>query len=177
MTKTVKRRAAWLGTLLLATGAALWLARQPENAAVADDELRGSRLFAGDLETLRLQAAGADCNYRHGDIWRGGCGRRDAPVDGDMAGRLAMAARMRAEREFPAAPEDLAALGLAAPPLTLAARTATGPVTLRFGALAPDGLSRYAFWVERQLIVTTPDFHYRNLLVLLCHKSRINETM
>lgn len=166
-----RRRTAWIAALFIATASAAWLALAPAVPDAGDDpgddEARGSRLFAEAPTQLVLTTAQARCRYLMRGAWERGCAEAPLSPAPEAAQRIAMAARMRAEREFAVPSSRLAEFGLDAPLLTVAGETPAGPLTLRFGALAPDALSRYAHWVERDLTITVPDFHFRNLAELL----------
>lgn len=162
-----RRRTAWIVALLFAMTLSVWLMEEPDSGVAGDeDELRGSRIFPGEPRHLRLQTAGIACHYSRGETWRGGCGKEEFALNAETVAQIAMAARMRAEQEFSVSGETLGDFGLDAPAMVFQAETKAGPVSLRFGALAPDGLSRYAWWNERKLAITVPDFHYRNLRAL-----------
>ncbi len=169
MNASTRLQAVSIASLLGAALVLAWIGIEPAaDEATIQEEVRGSRIFPDSPTSLRLAAPNASCRYfMNSASWERNCADSMDSKVRVASERIAMATRMRAEREFAVTPSAMAEMGLDAPLLILEGETLAGPFTLRFGALAPDNLSRYAYWNERNMAITVPDFHFRNLAALL----------
>jgi hypothetical protein len=126
----------------------------------------------GRLHRFERDAAGAWLYHAHAH------GPADAShahvADPAAAGRIAqaveMSARTQIERRLPFDATKRPIYGLAYPPLILMLYAEGQPrpmLTVETGDIAPDTVSRYAYLVERGVLVTIPDYQVGNLLALV----------
>jgi len=98
-------------------------------------------------------------------------------IDADESERigrvLATLSRARIERSWPADPEHAGNFGLANPALIalVQGRDGRALLTLEFGDLAADGLSRYVHVPQTKQLHTVPNYHATGLLSLLAPAS------
>lgn len=188
----------WAVLVLLASTASLaWLhlpasqdgGQVPHRGHVHEDPdiARGRKVLPHPLEEvaqlvlrhdgngMRVRRAGPLHRHAQPGAWLvQGDGAGSAPPAAELAMRLAAFSRLRMEKEYPPLPEREREFGLAGETGTLDVEVLLGNgemLHIRFGDLAPDGISRYVRLSQPALLATVPDFHYRSLVGLIAPDS------
>lgn len=156
----------WLLTLLSVIAIAVWAATQPDGGALHTTEPALPLVFRfapAEVHSFEVQRDGQSLRFeRREDGALHGAGD---PAEAERA--LAIFFRARVERRIAATAED-ERFGLAQPALVVVLRRVLdqGEYRVRFGALAPDGLSRYVRFEGIPEVITLPDYHRANLEAL-----------
>jgi hypothetical protein len=182
------RTLVWLAVLAASVAASIaWIVLPRRDDA--EDEPREAQLEAlypvpldalsaieivarGRLHRFERDAAGKWLYHTHAHGPSNGAHAHvaDASAADRIAQALEMSARTRIERRLPFDASRRATYGLAYPPLILVLYAGGQPrpaLTMETGDVAPDTVSRYAYLVERGVLVTIPDYQVGNLLDLV----------
>jgi hypothetical protein len=153
--------------LLSVIAIAVWAATRPEGGTthIAEPALPLVFRFApAEVHSFEVQRDGESLRFeRREDGALRGAGD---PVEAERA--LATFFRARVERRIAAATAEDERYGLTGPVLVVVLRRVLdqGEYRVRFGALAPDGLSRYVRFEGIPEVITLPDYHRANLEAL-----------
>ena len=177
--------AVWLLVLACGGGAALYfgaeMARHPDEHAaheagepdllpISAAEIRAVEIVVrGELRRVERDPAGAWLHHRHKHTEPGPHAHvAEAAAAESIRQRVEMFSRMRIERTIGMAEAGSGRYGVALPTvIVLVYGAPSAPVVrLQIGDATPDGHSRYVLVPERGTIVTIPDYHVQNLLVL-----------
>ena len=167
MTLRGHRAGWWLLALLSVIAIAVWAATQPEGGAlhIAERALPLVFRFApAEVHSFEVQRNGESLRFeRREDGALHGAGD---PTEAERA--LATFFRARVERRIAAAKAEDERFGLVQPALVVVLQRVLdqGEYRVRFGALAPDGLSRYVRFEGIPEVITLPDYHRANLEAL-----------